>query len=142
MTKKANYAEKSLIMRIIKQVFSFFGQSIQHWVQILYCFLLNYKSQLISENQLLRLIFDRINPAFVNVPCQIEIFGHIKLILINFRIFFSFSRWNHAMFGLPLVQTLLVHIFTVLPPGNLKSGSVRGYQGVGKPYFQPFLPIF
>ena len=142
MTKKANYAEKSLIMRIIKQVFSFFGQSIQHWVQILYCFLLNYKSQLISENQLLRLIFDRINPAFVNVPCQIEIFGHIKLILINFRIFFSFSRWNHAMFGLPLVQTILVHIFTVLPRGNLKSGSVREYKGVGKPYFQPFLPIF
>ena len=126
MTKKANYAEKSLIMRIIKQVFSFFGQSIQHWVQILYCFLLNYKSQLISKNQLFRLIFDRINPAFVNVPCQIEIFGHIKLILINFRIFFSFSRWNHAMFGLPLVQTILVHIFTVLPRGNLKSGSVRG----------------
>ena len=25
---------------------------------------------------------------------------------------------------------------------NSKSGSVRGYQGVRRPYFEPFLPIF
>ena len=28
------------------------------------------------------------------------------------------------------------------PWENSKSGSVRGYQGVRKPYFEPFLPIF
>ena len=30
----------------------------------------------------------------------------------------------------------------MLPCENTKSGSVRGYQGVCKPYFKPFLPIF
>ena len=39
------------------------------------------------------------------------------------------------------LEYLIAYVYSCCP-GKVKNGSVRGYQGVRKPYFEPFLPTF
>ena len=55
---------------------------------------------------------------------------------------FIFLCWNHVIFGLQLVKSILLHICWVLAWSNSKSVSVRGYQGVQKHHFELFWHIF
>ena len=56
-----------------------------------------------------------------------------------FVFFFSFPHWNHVIFGLQLVQSILVHICRFAALENFK---IIVCQGVRKHYFQPFLHVF
>ena len=62
--------------------------------------------------------------------------------LIFFVFFFSFPHSNHFIFGLQLVQSILVHMCRVVSLEKFKSGSVRGYQGYENPIFSHFCLFF
>ena len=63
------------------------------------------------------------------------ILSHFCLFL-RFSVFFlSFPHWNRVIFGLYLVQSILVQMFTVVALGKFK---ILVHQGVHKPFLSQF----
>ena len=63
-----------------------------------------------------------------------------------FVLFFSFSHWNHVIFGLQLVSSSLVHMCTVVALEKIKSrvcqGVSGGYKNTILSHFCLFFGIF
>ena len=59
-----------------------------------------------------------------------------------FVFFFSFLHWNHVIFGLKLVKSILVHMCTVNALEKFQIRICQGVSGGTKTQFWAILPIF
>ena len=75
----------------------------------------------------------------VSVGTKTPFWAFFACFLRFFVFSFSFLHLNHVIFGLQLVQSIFLHMCTVVALGKFKT---RVCQGVQKHHFEPFLPIF